>query len=640
MKVAGLVSSLALALPGAIAAPGAIDPYEFSLALAGRALPNAPDGYTPTNVSCPASRPTVRSAAKLSPNETSWLETRRNKTLSAMKDFFGHVKVGDFDVTSYLDKHASNSSNLPNIGIAVSGGGYRALMNGAGAIKAFDSRTNNATTSGHLGGLLQSATYLAGLSGGSWLLGSIYINNFTTISSLQTHTDGAVWQFGNSILEGPDTGGIQILDSASYYKDLATAVDDKKKAGFDTSITDIWGRALSYQMFNASDGGIEYTWSSIAETQDFIDGNYPLPLVVADGRNPGEKVVGSNSTVYEFNPWEFGTWDPTIFGFAPLKYLGSRFVGGSLPSNESCIGGFDSAGFIIGTSSTLFNQFLLQLNTTSLPTFVKNIFTDILEKLDKADQDIASYDPNPFYHYNNDTSPYALQTELDVVDGGEDLQNVPLHPLIQPVRNVDVIFAVDSSADTTYSWPNGTALVATYERSLNSSGIGNGTVFPAIPDQNTFVNLGLNTRPTFFGCNSSNLTGPAPLVVYVPNYPYSAMSNVSTFTLSYNDTQRDDIILNGYEVATMANSTRDGNWTACVGCAILARSFERTGTTLPSICTQCFSNYCWNGTTNSTQPNAFEPTTLMTAKSSGAGALMPTLLTAALASGVALFAFA
>ncbi|KAJ5891606.1 Lysophospholipase [Penicillium subrubescens] len=639
MKVAGIISSLALALSGAIAAPGAIDPDEFSLALAARALPNAPDEYTPTSVSCPASRPTVRSAAKLSPNETSWLDTRRSKTLSAMKDFFGHVKVGDFDVTSYLNQHASNSSNLPNIGIAVSGGGYRALMNGAGALKAFDSRTNNATTSGHLGGLLQSATYLSGLSGGSWLLGSIYINNFTTISSLQTHTDGAVWQFGNSILEGPDTGGVQILDSASYYKDLATAVEGKKTAGFDTSITDIWGRALSYQMFNASNGGIDYTWSSIAETQDFIDGNYPLPLVVADGRNPGEKVVGSNSTVYEFNPWEFGTWDPTIFGFVPLKHLGSRFVGGSLPSNESCIGGFDSAGFVIGTSSTLFNQFLLQLNTTSLPTFVKNIFVDILDKLDKADDDIAAYDPNPFYHYNNHSSPYASQTALDVVDGGEDLQNVPLHPLIQPERHVDVIFAVDSSADTTYSWPNGTALVATYERSLNSTGIGNGTAFPAIPDQNTFVNLGLNTRPTFFGCNSSNLTGPAPLVVYVPNYPYSTHSNVSTFTLSYNDTQRDDIILNGYEVATMANSTRDGNWTACVGCAILARSFERTGTTLPSICTQCFSNYCWDGTVNSTKPHEFEPTALLGVKSSGAGVLMPTVLSAVVATGVALFAF-
>jgi lysophospholipase len=388
-------------------------------------------------------------------------------------------------------------------------------------------------------------------------------------------------------------------------------------------------------MFNASNGGIDYTWSSIAATTDFQDGNYPMPLVVADGRNPGERVVGSNSTVYEFNPWEFGTFDPTVFGFIPLKYLGSRFEGGSLPSNETCISGYDSAGFIIGTSSTLFNQFILQINTTSLPSFLKDVFTDILSKLDKSDNDIASYDPNPFYHYNNDTSPYAQQQILDLVDGGEDLQNIPLHPLIQPERHVDVIFAVDSSADTTYSWPNGTALVATYERSLNSTGIGNGTAFPSIPDQNTFVNLGLNTRPTFFGCDSSNLTGTAPIVVYIPNSPYSTQSNVSTFQLSTDDNQRDDIILNGYEVATMANSTRDGNWTSCVGCAILSRSFERTGTTLPDICNQCFDRYCWNGTVNSTEPNVYEPVNYMA--DSAASAMLPTIVSTAVAAGVAMF---
>jgi lysophospholipase len=388
-------------------------------------------------------------------------------------------------------------------------------------------------------------------------------------------------------------------------------------------------------MFNASNGGIDYTWSSIADTADFQHGNYPMPLVVADGRNPGERVVGSNSTVYEFNPWEFGTFDPTVFGFIPLKYLGSRFEGGSLPSNETCVSGYDSAGFIIGTSSTLFNQFILQINTTSLPSFVKNVFTDILSKLDKADNDIASYDPNPFYHYNNDTSPYAQQEILDLVDGGEDLQNIPLHPLIQPERHVDVIFAVDSSADTTYSWPNGTALVATYERSLNSTGIGNGTVFPSIPDQNTFVNLGLNTRPTFFGCDSSNLTGTAPIVVYIPNSPYSTQSNVSTFQLSTEDAQRDEIILNGYEVATMANSTRDGNWTSCVGCAILSRSFERTGTTLPDICNQCFDRYCWNGTVNSTKPNVYEPVNYMA--DSAASAMIPTIVSTVVAAGVAMF---
>ncbi|KAJ5480729.1 Lysophospholipase [Penicillium diatomitis] len=639
MKVNGWLVNVVLAFRGALAAPSFLTTEETAVALISRALPNAPDGYAPKNVSCPAVRPTVRTAETLSSNETSWLQTRRKKTLSAMKDFFGHVKVGDLDVVGYLDKHANNVSSLPNVGIAVSGGGYRALMNGAGAIKAFDSRTDNASTSGHLGGLLQSATYVAGLSGGSWLLGSIYINNFTTVSSLQTTEPGSVWQFGNSILKGPDTGGIQLLDSASYYKDLADAVQSKVDAQYNTSLTDVWGRALSYQMFNASNGGIDYTWSSIAHTKEFIDGDYPMPLVVADGRKPGQKVIGSNSTVFEFNPWEFGTWDPSIFGFAPLEYLGSSFEGGSLPSNVSCVRGFDNAGFIIGTSSSLFNQFILQLNTTSLPNVLKEVFAKILGHLEQADDDIAIYDPNPFYQYHKETSPYALEPVLDVVDGGEDGQNIPLHPLIQPNRHVDVIFAVDSSADTN-NWPNGTSLVATYERSLNTTGIGNGTAFPAIPDQNTFVNLGLNTRPTFFGCNSSNTTGHTPLIVYIPNAPYSALSNVSTFDLSYNDTQRDEIILNGYEVATMANSTRDMNWTACVGCAILSRSFERTNTALPSICTQCFSNYCWNGTTNSTEPNSYYPDSFMNVKiadNAGATLLMPAVLPVVMAVSVIFF---
>ena len=259
-----------------------------------------------------------------------------------------------------------------------------------------------------------------------------------------------------------------------------------------------------------------------------------------------------------------------------------------------------------------------------------------MEKFDRNQDDIASYDPNPFYKYNEHSSPYAAQKLLDVVDGGEDGQNVPLHPLIQPERHVDVIFAVDSSADTDYYWPNGTSLVATYERSLNSSGIANGTAFPAVPDQNTFINLGLSTRPSFFGCDSSNQTGPTPIVVYIPNAPYSYHSNISTFQLSTDDTQRDNIILNGYEVATMGNSTLDGNWTSCVGCAILSRSFERTGTTLPDICTQCFDRYCWNGTVNSTAPSSYDPAYYLSANENMASVSLPTMLFTVVAAGLAM----
>ncbi|KAL1883562.1 Lysophospholipase 1 [Paecilomyces lecythidis] len=608
-----ILGSVALAglLPDTTATPLDSLAADAAVEVARRALPNAPNGYTPVNVSCPESRPTLRSATALSPNETSWLEKRRNNTIQPMKDFFGHVTVANFDAAGYIDKVSNNASALPNIAIAVSGGGYRALMNGAGTIKAFDSRTENATASGHLGGLLQSATYLAGLSGGSWLVGSIYVNNFSSISALQAETVGSVWEFGNSIFEGPDEGGLQILDSADYFKQIRDAVAGKADAGFSTSITDYWGRALSYQLINATDGGPNYTWSSIALTQDFQDGNMPMPIVVSDGRNPGELLIGSNATVFEFNPWEFGSFDPTIYGFAPLEYLGTKFVDGKVPNNETCVRGFDNAGYVMGTSSTLFNQFLLQINSTSLPSFLKDIFSKILEDLGRDNEDIAEYRPNPFYEFANRSSPYASQQSLNMVDGGEDLENIPLHPLIQPERHVDVIFAVDSSADTTYSWPNGTSLVATYERSLNRTGIANGTAFPAIPDQNTFVNLGLNTRPTFFGCNSSNMTGPSPLIVYLPNYPYMEFSNVSTFDPSYDNTQRDAIILNGYNVATMANATRDSNWPTCVACAILSRSMERTNTAVPDNCTQCFSKYCWNGTVDSRTPSDFEPLRLL-----------------------------
>lgn len=101
-----------------------IDPIEI------RALPNAPNGYTPVADNCPSVRPTIRSASGLSRNETSWLELRRNKTVDPMRDFLGRINITGFDAGAYISDNAKNVSALPNIGIAVSGGGYRALLNG------------------------------------------------------------------------------------------------------------------------------------------------------------------------------------------------------------------------------------------------------------------------------------------------------------------------------------------------------------------------------------------------------------------------------------------------------------------------------------------------------------------------------
>lgn len=68
----------------------------------------------------------------------------------------------------------------------------------------------------------------------------------------------------------------------------------------------------------------------------------------------------------------------------------------------------------------------------------------------------------------------------------------------------------------------------------------------------------------------------------------------------YNDTLRNAMIENGLDVATMGNGTFDAQWPTCVGCAILNRSLNRTGTAMPDVCTACFQRYCWNGTINAT----------------------------------------
>ncbi|UNI19499.1 Lysophospholipase [Purpureocillium takamizusanense] len=590
-----------------------------------RAAPVAPDGYAPASVPCPSPRPTIRHASGLSDEEKAWLPLRDNETAPALRSLLGRLNISGFDATTYINsivddiKAGKDKALLPRVAVAVSGGGYRALMNGAGALAAFDNRTANSTGQGQLGGLLQASTYLSGLSGGSWLVGSLYVQNFTTVESIVSSTSGflsTLWQFDNSIINGPAG-----LRPGQYYNALYQSVNDKIDAGFNTTITDYWGRALSYQLVNATDGGPAYTFSSIANDTDFSRALAPLPLIVALERAPGQLQVPANATVFEFNPWEMGSYDAGAAAFAPLKYVASNFSNGAIPRQGECIAGLDNAGFVMGTSSSLFNQAFLQIGKASgVPDVLTRVLNRTLAGVGEDNEDIASW-PNPFLGFNARDNINADARLLTLVDGGEALENIPLHPLLLRERHVDTILAVDGSADTMTYWPNGTAMVATFNKSISGSSPNTSSAFPPVPDQNTFVNLGLNSRPTFFGCGNTS----TPLIVYLPNTPYTTLSNVSTFDLSYNDSQRDQIVQNGYNVATMGNGTIDPDWPQCVACAILSRSFARTGTEVPVKCVDCFTKHCWNGTTNSTEPSLFQPQQVIVA-GGGAKAMQPSVL--------------
>lgn len=571
--------------------------------LVGGALAWSPTGgYAPGKISCPDEN-FVRAAQNLSDHEIDWLEERHKITTENLQSFLEGADLQDFDAALFL----SNTSKPITIGIAFSGGGYRAMLSGAGQIAALDNRTTDAATKG-LGGLLQSATYLTGLSGGNWLVGSLVMNNWTSVQQILDNS--SLWDLEHSIV---NYGGWNPVKAIEYYTDLWDDVSDKNDAGFEISLTDTWGRALSHQFFpELIDYGDSLLWSQIRDLDAFTSHEMPFPIVVADGRTPNTYIISGNSTVFEFNAYEMGSWDPSLYAFTDVKYLGTQVKDGK-PVNDTCIGGFDNAGFIMGTSLSLFNQFVLQINTTSLSSALKSLISSLLTDISDDSDDIAVYKPNPF----KDTSDAAVQSIVDnstlyLVDGGEDLQNIPLYPLIQPQRNVDVIFAYDNSADTDQSWPNGTLMIALFQRQALSQG--NGTIFPYVPDSASFRNLNLTARPTFFGCDAKNLTSllpegadedavyDSPLIVYTANRPFTYYSNTSTFKLSYEEAEKRGMIKNGFEVASRLNSSLDSDWKACVACAIIRREQERQGIEQSDQCKECFETYCWNGDIDDSTP--------------------------------------
>jgi lysophospholipase len=52
---------------------------------------------------------------------------------------------------------------------------------------------------------------------------------------------------------------------------------------------------------------------------------------------------------------EFGSWDPNLSAMANLSYVGTHLKDGKPDNDTACVTNFDQAGFVMGTSASLFN---------------------------------------------------------------------------------------------------------------------------------------------------------------------------------------------------------------------------------------------------------------------------------------------
>ncbi|CAD6890551.1 unnamed protein product [Tilletia controversa] len=573
--------------------------------LRGRSSPTGT--YAPALVACPpasADRTNglIRNASNyaLSNSEADYIAKHRSVRAPDWASYLRRVGL-DGAFPGGADNFTKTVSNLPKAALALSGGGYRATLVGGGMVQAFDGRNATANQRG-TGGILQLVDYIAGLSGGSWTTGSLAINDFQSIQSLHDN----VWNLQENLII-PDS------DTLSFYTDLVKDVEDKANVvsrGF-TAIVDYWGRALSHHLVNSSwaKQGEATTWSDIRTTSSFKNYSAPFPIVIADERAPGAVLISLNSSIWEFTPYEFGNWIPTQPAFMPIDSLGTALSNGTSQERDGlCYAGYDNFGYVVGTSSALFTSLFTSLIRSNGSSFIKDALLLITGTIAAFGNDVMQI-ANPLRNYGSGNNTGAER--LTLVDGGLDLQNVPFWPVVQPARELDVVIAVDSSADVS-NWPNGTAPNATATRGRNS--FFSSVAVPNFPSPNTFVNRGLNTRPTFFACNASDALNAntaangtsSPLVVYLPNYPWIALGNTSTFQLAYSPSESQSVIDNAFAAATLNGVEPD--WPQCLACAMLERSWARTGIQRPQNCTACLDKYCWDGTKNQTVPaGAYSP---------------------------------
>ncbi|OBZ76687.1 Lysophospholipase 2 [Grifola frondosa] len=578
--------------------------------------------YTPILAPCPSGTELIRLTGaqnqSLSSSEAAYISTRHRTVIpKAWVSYLENVQQStNQSLPVYVhDIFCGNYGYdvAPKLGISVSGGGYRAAVFGAGVLNALDGRNISSIRAG-TGGLLQATSYISGLSGGSWLVGSLAQADFPTIPGLIFgNPNASTHEFGGWIAE------VDLLaptadneTNIAYLEEIIQEPSGKYAAGFQVSRADDLSRLYARHFVNGTNvnnffnnsllHGAGITFSAIADVPSFNAYEQPFPILVADSFSPNGNMstmldwtgvaVPLTNPIYEFNVFEMGSFDPMLSAFTPTKYLGS--------SNDStCVTNFDQVSFIVSTSSMEGAVAYVQqteLSERAIDTTEQRIraTTDSPAELPpnpNVNTSLALF-PNPFYGAAANSFIDTNETVLQLVDGSLDGENIPIQPFLVKARGVDVILAVDAGdqaheGEIDDNFADGSALIATQLR-VSQPLLRSHYSFPPVPTSHTmFLSQNLTKRPTFFGCN----TDPsAPLVIYLANgaapLGQSPVTNISAGQTSISTEQMNAMLAQTFDIATQGIAVetqshgetvwqKDPEWPACLACAVADRARRR-----------------------------------------------------------------
>ncbi|XP_031973916.1 cytosolic phospholipase A2 isoform X3 [Corvus kubaryi] len=301
----------------------------------------------------------LRFSMALCDEEKRFRQQRRDNIMHSIKSFLGEEN----------SQNLTTSRDVPVIAVLGSGGGFRAMVGFAGVMKAlFES------------GVLDCATYIAGLSGSTWYMSTLYSHpDFPAKGPKEINEE-----LMNSVSHNP-----LLLLTPQKVKRYIEALWNKKSSGQPVTFTDIFGMLIGETLIHDR---MDTTLSNMKEKIN--NAQCALPLFTCLHVKPDVSELMFADWV-EFSPYEIGMAKYGTFMSPDL--FGSKFFMGTVVKkyNENPL------HFLMGVwgsaFSILFNRVLGVSNSQNKgPTMeeeLENIRLKHLVSNDSSDSEDESQHP-------------------------------------------------------------------------------------------------------------------------------------------------------------------------------------------------------------------------------------------------------
>ncbi|XP_029542637.2 cytosolic phospholipase A2-like isoform X3 [Oncorhynchus nerka] len=359
----------------------------------------------------------LRFSLTLCDKEKLFRRARRERVMLGIK------KLLDMEKPRFLP---STPQEVPVIAIVGSGGGFRAMVGFSGVMKGL-----------YESGVLDCATYIAGLSGSTWYM--------STLFSHPEFPSKGPKEINAELMKRVSSNPLRLL-LPQHITNYIQSLWSKKANGQPVTFTDIFGMLIGETLIPARMD------TKLSELQEKVnEGQCPLPLFTCLHVKPDVSELMFADWV-EFSPYEIGMAKYGTF-MTPDLFGSKFFMGITVKQYEE-----NPLHFLMGVwgsaFSILFNRVLGVKDTVGGSTMEEEL--EQLKPQHIVGEDRLDNDERPWKDPDEFAGIYepldVKSKKIHVVDSGL-TYNLPYPLILRPQRGVDLIISFDFSARPSDSSP-------------------------------------------------------------------------------------------------------------------------------------------------------------------------------------------